>query len=322
MINHSISVVIPVYNGENHIEVQLRSILNQTLLPNDIIICDDCSTDKTVDVINNIINESPINKRMIKIFKNSKRLGMDLNFEKAISLCDSDYIFLSDADDYWFKNKISYMYNKIHNTNNLIALNNCRFADEKLISYKTKKIEQIEKIFLSSENFIPGCCVVFKKVLKDLYLPLPSHNQSYDGWLNFVSSKVSNRLLTKKVFQLYRRHSSNNSLAIFNRVDNLNILKILKIRLIIFIKTIFSRKKSLDKSIKNYKELLTRIKSLQKFKEIDVEKIKSDLNSLQLRKKLLEQSLILRFYNIFFKKKYNLIWKSKSSKILDLLTIN
>ena len=70
---------------------------------------------------------------------------MDLNFEKAISLCDSDYIFLSDADDYWFKNKISYMYNKIHNTNNLIALNNCRFADENLISYKTKKIEQIEK---------------------------------------------------------------------------------------------------------------------------------------------------------------------------------
>ena len=223
----SISVAIPVYNGENYIETQIQSILNQSLPPTEIIICDDCSTDATIQKIKRILNKNLINKNIIKIYENSSRLGMDNNFEKAISLCTGDYIFLSDADDYWFKNKISYMLNKLQNSENLIALNNCRFANENLIPYRVKKIEQIEKIFNSSENFIPGCCVVFKKKLINLYLPLPSHFKSYDGWLNFVASKVSNRILVKKVFQLYRRHSKNNSLAIFNTVKNLNFFSLL-----------------------------------------------------------------------------------------------
>lgn len=316
----SISVAIPVYNGENYIETQIQSILNQSLPPTEIIICDDCSTDATIQKIKRILNKNLINKNIIKIYENSSRLGMDNNFEKAISLCTGDYIFLSDADDYWFKNKISYMLNKLQNSENLIALNNCRFANENLIPYRVKKIEQIEKIFNSSENFIPGCCVVFKKKLINLYLPLPSHFKSYDGWLNFVASKVSNRILVKKVFQLYRRHSKNNSLAIFNTVKNLNFFSLSKIRLKILINAIISRQKIIDQSIKNYEELINRLNNTSEFKNFKMHEIYSDLKNLIYRKSLLKQNFHKRFYNIFIKNNAN-IWKSRSSKIIDFLAI-
>lgn len=103
--NLSTSVALCTYNGERFIKEQLTSIINQILPINEIIICDDKSTDKTISIIKDIANNTPqIN---FKIYQNSKNLGVVKNFAKAISLCSNDIIFLSDQDDIWMKEKTS-----------------------------------------------------------------------------------------------------------------------------------------------------------------------------------------------------------------------
>ena len=91
------------YNGEKYIKEQLESILNQTIAIDEIIICDDGSNDKTIQIIEEIQLEYP-NK--ISLYKNQVNLGSNKNFEKAITICSGDYIFLSDQDDIWKNNKV------------------------------------------------------------------------------------------------------------------------------------------------------------------------------------------------------------------------
>lgn len=99
-----ISVALCTYNGSEYLSKQIESILNQEgLIPDEIIICDDKSTDDTLKIINGYKDFYPT---IFKIFINEVNLGSTKNFEKAISLCSGEYIFLSDQDDIWKKNKI------------------------------------------------------------------------------------------------------------------------------------------------------------------------------------------------------------------------
>lgn len=92
-----ISVAMTTYNGEKYIRKQLDSIMNQSVKVDEIIVCDDGSSDKTLD----ILKEYPV-----KVTINKSNLGFKNNFKKAISLCSGDYILLCDQDDIWEINKI------------------------------------------------------------------------------------------------------------------------------------------------------------------------------------------------------------------------
>ena len=98
-----ISVALCTYNGEKFIEQQLDSILNQTITVDEIIICDDCSKDNTVAIINKYIENNP---SLFKLYINENNLKSNANFEKAIQLTTGDYIFLSDQDDIWKNDKV------------------------------------------------------------------------------------------------------------------------------------------------------------------------------------------------------------------------
>jgi glycosyltransferase involved in cell wall biosynthesis len=73
-------------------------------MPNEIIICDDASTDNTLNILRIYQDKFP---DIIKIYTNHIQLGVVKNFEKAINLCTKELIFLSDQDDIWFPQKTS-----------------------------------------------------------------------------------------------------------------------------------------------------------------------------------------------------------------------
>ena len=98
-----ISVALCTYNGEHFICEQIESILNQALPVDEIVVCDDGSTDNTIQIIENLRNKTNI---AIRVFKNEEKLGVSENFQKAIDLCHGDLIFLSDQDDIWQANKV------------------------------------------------------------------------------------------------------------------------------------------------------------------------------------------------------------------------
>ena len=92
----SISVCMASYNGENFIEKQIKSILLQLSSSDELIIVDDCSTDRTVERIN------AFKDSRIQLVQNISNSGEILSFSKAISLSKNKYIFEyvdSDLDE-------------------------------------------------------------------------------------------------------------------------------------------------------------------------------------------------------------------------------
>ena len=95
------------YNGAGFLQQQLDSLVNQTRKPDEIIICDDCSKDQSVAIAQYFAKQHP--DITIRVVQNPQNLGYVKNFEKAISLCTQDIIFLCDQDDLWQPEKIENM---------------------------------------------------------------------------------------------------------------------------------------------------------------------------------------------------------------------
>ena len=95
-MNSSISIALCTYNGEKYIEDQILSMINQTIKPDEIILCDDCSTDSTVEIARRLLENSGID---FQIIENIRNLGYIKNFEKAIGHCSKDIIFTAEIKE-------------------------------------------------------------------------------------------------------------------------------------------------------------------------------------------------------------------------------
>jgi len=101
-----ISIAMAVYNGDRFIGEQLESFVRQTRLPDELVVSDNASTDRTVEIVRDFARRAPFKVRLVI---NDRNLGAAKNFERAITECTGDVIFLSDCDDVWYLNKVSVM---------------------------------------------------------------------------------------------------------------------------------------------------------------------------------------------------------------------
>lgn len=101
----TVSVCMCTYQGERYIERQLGSIYEQVQRPDEVIICDDGSTDQTVSLIRAFIREHNL-EDVWHLIQNPVNLGYLANFYHALTLCHGDIIFFADQDDLWYNNKI------------------------------------------------------------------------------------------------------------------------------------------------------------------------------------------------------------------------
>ena len=121
------SVALCTYNGERYIREQLESILNQTMPVNEIVVCDDGSTDHTLSIIESLREST---KTDIRIHRNETNLGVCANFQKAVDFCKGDIIFLSDQDDVWHNDKVETIVNYFyHNHQKHVVFTNGQLID-------------------------------------------------------------------------------------------------------------------------------------------------------------------------------------------------
>jgi glycosyltransferase involved in cell wall biosynthesis len=214
------SVAMCTYNGEKFIKNQLESILNQSMVIDEIVICDDGSNDKTIAIIEQIRFENP-NK--ISLYQNPINLRSNKNFEKAISLCNGDYIFLSDQDDIWKKNKVEkiihyFTKNKsaeaVFSNAELINDNNKKFNNNNLwnsIGFMenqlSKPIDLYQHIKFKS-NTVTGATLCIKKEIKPLILPIPDVPKfHHDEWIAIIiASRKKLEYITDELIS-YRLHT-------------------------------------------------------------------------------------------------------------------
>lgn len=90
------------YNGARFLGRQLESFSQQTLLPSELIVCDDGSTDATVSIVNEFARSAPF---PVRVVENPARIGYTANFLQAARMCRGNLIALSDQDDEWLPAK-------------------------------------------------------------------------------------------------------------------------------------------------------------------------------------------------------------------------
>lgn len=172
------SVVMATYNGAKYIVEQLDSILNQTRSVDEVIICDDVSSDETVSIVRQYINEKKLNSNW-KLYVNEKNLGFADNFNRAVNLADGEYIFFSDQDDIWDKDKIRIMVDYMEQNQECKVLctdydlfYSCSDAPEAPKSVLDRMTDDgsIEKIQLTHQNVnmrTLGCCMCIRRSFRD-----------------------------------------------------------------------------------------------------------------------------------------------------------
>ncbi len=214
-----ISIAMCTYNGERYIAEQIRSILNQTLKPDEILICDDLSTDNTKNILKDFASKYP----NIKLIFNEKNLGFVKNFEKAISLCSGEIIFLSDQDDVWEKEKIkkmidafrqfpkkSYIFSNADAFNENKKLNYTLWDSVNFNSEKQRKFNDgYQKEQLLRNSFIYGSTLAFRANFKKHILPISSEFY-HDNWIVLILSFLDNnagKFIPESLIK-YRVHSS------------------------------------------------------------------------------------------------------------------
>lgn len=203
-----VSVIMCVYNGEKYLSQQISSILNQTYTTLELLILDDCSSDKSLDIINHYLQ---LDSR-IKLIKNPVNLGFNKNFENGLQLANGDLIAISDQDDIWLPHKISRLVENLDDV--LLVYSNSELIDESgNILKKTldRNIEHLNRPQFTSfldENFVTGHTCLLKKELLKYILPFPKDIFFYDWWIGFAASYVGKINYLNEVLTYYRIHPS------------------------------------------------------------------------------------------------------------------
>jgi len=188
-----LSVALCTYNGSKFIEQQINSILNQTIKVDEIIVCDDKSTDATVAILKELQVANPC----IVIIENELNLRSTKNFEKAIQRCSGDYIFLADQDDLWNEEKVAKtlaIFNENPSAEGVFSNADLIDANGNSLSNKTiwdsvfffekelpKPIDFIDIIFKNG-NIVTGATLCIKKEVKSFIFPF-SEDNLHDEWI-------------------------------------------------------------------------------------------------------------------------------------------
>lgn len=218
-----ISIALCTYNGEKYLLEQLGSIAQQNHLPDELIVCDDGSSDETLSILDKFARTAPFEVRTVR---NETNLGPSRNFAKAVKLCKGEWIFFCDQDDRWLPDKIKLTVSKLAQMSEslgaqtpLLVHTDAIVADNKLEEIHPSlwefqhcyphKGHQIGKLL--NQNLVTGCTAVINQALRDKALPIPDGVMMHDWWLALVASAFGKIDIVPQATIFYRQHGLNDT---------------------------------------------------------------------------------------------------------------
>lgn len=205
------------YNGSKYILRQLNSILEQSKLPDEVIICDDESTDNTVEIIERFIIDNKIKNWYL--YRNKVNKGWRQNFYDAVSLSKGDIIFFADQDDIWYPEKIKIMSDlmKKHDMGALYAERDIINEKDELMKNRMEKpffSGKVKKVPLANSFYAIktiGCCMCVSRKIVDIYLALNCPDCGHDSQCGRLALLYSSLWYVDKPLIEYRIHGNNSS---------------------------------------------------------------------------------------------------------------
>lgn len=211
------SIAMCTFNGGRYLSQQLESIANQTLLPCELVVCDDHSTDETISILKQFQAQAPF---PVLIIQNALRLGSTRNFDQAVGLCRGEFIALCDQDDRWLPEKLERLTTALIENPFLGGL----FSDADLIDGNgqpvgTRLFERHNFTAAKQRNFVAcptatllkhdivtGATLVFRASIRRYCSPFPA-SWVHDGWLAWMITLHSRLNLIPEPLVEYRVHA-------------------------------------------------------------------------------------------------------------------
>jgi glycosyltransferase involved in cell wall biosynthesis len=213
-----LSIALCTYNGAKFLREQLDSFVMQTRRPDELIICDDWSSDDTVKLAETFAASAPF---PVSVHVNASNLGIGGNFEGAMRRCTGDIIFLADQDDVWLPSKLA-RFEAEFERDASVGMAFCdadvMATDGRKLGYThwdvchvdSRKRDMLRRgrafdAFLR-HPWAASATMAIRRNLLDAVLPLSPH-WMHDAWIGLVAGSVSKVVAIEEPLNLYRQHA-------------------------------------------------------------------------------------------------------------------
>ena len=215
-----VSVVVCTCEGAPYIAQQLRSVLEQSRAPDELIVSDDASDDGTLDEVRRSLDGATC---PVTVVRNRRRLRVTANFGRAIGLAEGDVILLSDQDDVWEPQKLELLASMYASDPSLVAA----FTDAALVDpalqplsgtlWQALRFDRREQALfeqglgvniLLRRNVVAGATLSFHRRLRDDILPMPPAGL-HDGWIALIGAASGRVAAVPLPLVRYRLHPGN-----------------------------------------------------------------------------------------------------------------
>lgn len=216
----TVSVVLCTYNGSTYLPEQLASIAAQELPPDEVIVCDDCSTDGTLQILQDWASSGPF---PVAVSVSPSNLGVIKNFELAIGKASGSIIALADQDDVWHPTKLRLTVQALRANPSLgMVFTDAEVVNESLhpLGYQmwsTRRFRRAEQRLvcqghaadvLVRRNIVTGATMAFDARFRDLVLPIPQNPiHVHDGWIAFLLAAVAKIGFISQPLMQYRQRA-------------------------------------------------------------------------------------------------------------------
>ena len=225
--NETVSVALCTHNGARYVREQVTSILAQTLLPIEIVVSDDASSDDTLAIIRSTVAEWAASgletSVQLVVLENTRPLGVTANFEQAIRATSGSLVALCDQDDRWRSDRLESATAQFTKRADLDLL----FTDARLIDgdggvlpatlLSTLEVGPRDRSVVHSgealklfirRNLATGATVMFRRGVLTEALPFP-RTWVHDEWLATLTACLGRVDLLDEALVDYRQHTSN-----------------------------------------------------------------------------------------------------------------
>lgn len=214
-----VSVALATCRGARFLEAQLESLAAQSLPPFEVVVSDDASDDRTMEIVRSWAGRLPL-----RIQVNTERLGFRDNFFQAVELCSGDFIALCDQDDVWMPHKLERCVDRLEADGALLAMHTAAIVDEQLRPYG-RVSQLVDGRTHEPGTLYPypgqgfGLTLVFRRELARIVPParrpaepgMPDRLLTHDTWFLLVASIFGRVATIDEDLVLYRQHGANAS---------------------------------------------------------------------------------------------------------------
>ena len=208
-----VSVCMATFNGERYVRRQIETILSEFSGADELIVVDDCSTDRTIEIISSM--EDP----RISVHRNASNQRQVKSFATAIAFARNDVLFLADQDDVWIRGRVNLMCEALDAPRVALVASNFEWVDETETPADFPRapvkqedsrrfLKNILDIFVGRPKYL-GCTMAFRRELVSLLLPIPSYAEAHDLWLALAANLIGSNVHLEATTLRKRHHQGN-----------------------------------------------------------------------------------------------------------------